>query len=48
MSSMLVLFSEEYNILGKKTSIKYIPWTLTRQLSNFNKNFNRKLKDRID
>ena len=33
------------NMLGSKTSIKYILWTLTSQLSNFNKNFNRKLKD---
>ena len=42
---MLVLFSEEYNLLENNNSIQYISWTKIRQLSNFNKNFNKKLKD---
>ena len=45
MCSVPVLFSKEYNKLENKTSIEYIPWTWTRQLSNFSKNFNKKLKD---
>ena len=38
-------YFKEYNVLENKTSVEYIPWSQTRQLSNFNKNFNKKSKD---